>query len=530
MTTPNKSLEEEAPMPNDFIYEDASATDKTEVPDNADEEDTLQTQEASAERTIVASIDSNTEWDLVVREEEPSDDPRYMMSGALPPSSDASSLRPTVPRTIRPQTNVPTPVVSVQDGNTTTSDLSSSNKINDHTRYRAEADAENRRNDGTSLALLKDPSATIDNVFPHALNLDPRPYRSSRDSINFPAAGPSSKGKGKGKGSVIETTGEPSCQKSSLHCQYGNAAIEKLEENIARLTKLVDALQEHCNVRKCHQMKELDASHSPPEPTVTNEESTLQLPDHRAIYDTEANIQRVWLQISGYLLAAVNALLDRFTGARSGTQPSHHINGNVEPPTDISFGAAVTRPVELPLNEEWSFWERSVRLRQLYEANRDLGYEEENSWDKALRALEAAVDHPWSPEPVVEEQQSPESAPDRTDLPTCSPSQPSENREIDVVEDKADTEQGDTPSAHEDGDKKYASYGEFKAEKRKRQKIQRAEAKVAKKAAEERAREANTQTGSEAEARASQNSQDDGHGEGDSEGNAKDSKWGCIVL
>jgi hypothetical protein len=124
MTTPNKSLEEEAPMPNDFIYEDASATDKTEVPDNADEEDTLQTQEASAERTIVASIDSNTEWDLVVREEEPSDDPRYMMSGALPPSSDASSLRPTVPRTIRPQTNVPTPVVSVQDGNTTTSDLS----------------------------------------------------------------------------------------------------------------------------------------------------------------------------------------------------------------------------------------------------------------------------------------------------------------------------------------------------------------------------------------------------------------------
>jgi hypothetical protein len=157
MTTPNKSLEEEAPMPNEFIYEDASATEKPEVPDNTDGEDALQTQEASTERTIVTATDINIDSGLVVREEEPSDYPRYIMSGALPPSSDTSSSQPAVPRTIQPQTTVSTPLASLQDGNTTNSGLSSSNRISIYTKYRAEADAENRRSDGTSLAVPNDP-------------------------------------------------------------------------------------------------------------------------------------------------------------------------------------------------------------------------------------------------------------------------------------------------------------------------------------------------------------------------------------
>jgi hypothetical protein len=227
MTPPNKSLEEEAPIPNEFICEDASATDKLEVPDNTDEEDSLQTQEASTERTNITATGLNTDWDLVVLEGEPSDDSRYMMSGALPPPSDTSSAQPVVPKTLQPQMTVPTSSASVQDGITRSSGLSSSNQIYDHTKYRAEADAENRRSDGIPLAVLNDPSATVANVLPHALNLNQHPYRPSWDSKHFPVAGPSSEGqaKGKGKAPAANELCESSCHNTLLHCQSGNATI-----------------------------------------------------------------------------------------------------------------------------------------------------------------------------------------------------------------------------------------------------------------------------------------------------------------
>jgi hypothetical protein len=98
------------------------------------------------------------------------------------------------------------------------------------------------------------------------------------------------------------------------------------------------------------------------------------------------------------------------------------------------------------------------------------------------------------------------------------------------MEERADTEQGNTPSTKEDEDKKYASYKEWKVEKKKRQKALKVEAERAKEAAEESRRESDTQSGSGAKARASQEPKNGRDEEGHPEGKAKDGKWSCVVL
>jgi hypothetical protein len=100
------------------------------------------------------------------------------------------------------------------------------------------------------------------------------------------------------------------------------------------------------------------------------------------------------------------------------------------------------------------------------------------------------------------------------------------------MEERADTEQGNIPSTKEDEDKKYASYKEWKVEKKKRQKALKVEAERAKEAAKESRKESDTQSGSGAGAGAgaSQGPKNGCDEEEHPEGQAKDGKLSCVVL
>jgi len=159
--------------------------------------------------------------------------------------------------------------------------------IIDHTAGNFETEAEDeRRLEGISLAILKDPSASLSNVRRILPIASPGKY--SWASKHFPAGRYSST-------CEEEQERTPSCKSptrsvchGAAHYHAGSAAIKSLEENVDRLSGLVEVLQDHC---KCHQShKEADKTTQIPEEETELEHTPLTLGNNEA--DDAETLQR----------------------------------------------------------------------------------------------------------------------------------------------------------------------------------------------------------------------------------------------